>query len=182
MARVSASARHYAVAVFGLARDGNQLDAWQRELEQLVQLLAVPDAARVLTSPAVSEAERLAAIGQLMPRASDQFRSLLQILISRGRLDLASQILDEFRRLLDEYRGVAVVEVTTAVPLDPAATRLLTQRLATFTGKQVRLESRVDPSIIGGVVARIGDELIDDSVRGRLDRLRRQLKSGAERA
>ena len=179
MARVTSSARRYAAAVFALARDASSLDEWARELEQVVQLLQVPDASRALNSPAVPEAQRLAAIAQLLPQVSRPFRSFLEILVQRGRLELAPQILDEFRRLTDEHRGVAVVEVTTAVPLDAQATRLLSQRLATYTGKQVRLEMQVDPAVIGGVVARIGDELIDDSVRGRLERLRRNLISGA---
>jgi len=178
MARVSGSARRYATALFVLARDSSQLDRWSRELEQLVTLLQTPDAAQVLTSPAVPEDQRLAALGQLLPGTSPQFRSFLEILVRRGRLELAPEILAEFRRLWDDYRGVVVAEVTTAFPLDANATRLLTQRLTSFTGKQVRLEPRVDPSIIGGVVARVGDELIDDSVRGRLDRMRRRLAGG----
>ena len=178
MARISGSARRYAAAVFGLARDTNSLDAWLADLERLAQVLQAPEAERALTSPAVPEAQRLAALERILPGLQPQMRSFVAILVQRGRLQLAAEILADFRRRLDEHRGVAIVEVSTAIPLDAASERVLAERLSRYTGRQVRLEKRVDPDLIGGVVARIGDELIDDSVRGRLDRLHRRLAGG----
>jgi F-type H+-transporting ATPase subunit delta len=178
MPQISSSARHYAAAVFEVARESNSLDEWLTDLERVAQVLAVPQAERALTSPAVPEGERLAALKRLVPDLGPPAQSLLTILVQRGRLQLVPQILADYGRRLDEHRGVAIVEVTTAVALDGDSERVLAERLSRYTGRQVRLEKQVDPEIIGGVVARIGDELIDDSVRGRLDRLHRRLAGG----
>jgi F-type H+-transporting ATPase subunit delta len=180
MAQISGSARRYAAAIFELAREGNAFETWVADLARVVEILTHPDAERLLTSPAVPEDERIAALGQLVPGLSAPARSLVDILARRGRLELVPQVLLDFQRRLDELRGIADVQVTTAVPLDQESERLLTQRLTAFTGKQVRLEKQVDPDILGGVIARIGDELLDDSVRGRLDRLHRRLVGGID--
>jgi len=87
-------------------------------------------------------------------------------------------ITDSLHDLINERRGIVTAEVTTAVPLDAEMERLVAERLATYLDRppeKVVIRSRVDPTIIGGVIARIGDRLIDDSVRGRLDRLRQTL-------
>ncbi len=182
MAQIRGSARRYAAAVFEIARDSNSVQLWESELARLSEVFLSPNAATVLVSPSVSDSERRLALEQLVPNLSAPLQAFLDILIARRRLDLIPEILQDFRRRLDEFQGVAVVEVTTAVPMDAPTERLLTERLSGYTGKQVRIDAHVDPEILGGVVARIGDELLDDSVRGRLVRLRRRLSTGTDRA
>lgn len=80
-----------------------------------------------------------------------------------------------FRRLLNEHRGIAVAQVTTAIPIDERQKAVIASRLGRRFGKTVVLEPRVDPAILGGVIAQIGDTVIDSSIRGRLERLRRTL-------
>jgi F0F1-type ATP synthase delta subunit len=88
---------------------------------------------------------------------------------------LAAQIAEEFRVLLDEQRGIAWAEVLTAIPLDEEQKRRVAARLGEVTGKQVNVDAAVDPSILGGLIARIGDTLIDGSTRSRLLALKKEL-------
>ncbi len=169
------AARRYAEAVFGLARRDASEDAWASDLDRLAALLEVPLAAKALASPAVTASQKLAVIGAEVPGLQPVMRNLLQLLLHRGRLEMLPEIAGAYRELLNAARGIATAEVTTAVPLGEADRAVLVERLARYTGKQVRVEARVDGGILGGVVARIGDTLIDGSVRGRLEALRRRL-------
>ena len=105
-------------------------------------------------------------------------RNFLHILAERDRLVEVPGIADALRELINQRRGIITADVTTAVPLDAEMERLVAERLAAYLHRdadKVTIHSRVDPEIIGGVIARVGDQLIDDSVRGRLERLRRTL-------
>jgi F-type H+-transporting ATPase subunit delta len=98
--------------------------------------------------------------------------------VQRDRLDEVPGIADALQDLINAQRGIITAEVTTAIPLDQEMEHLVAQRLAAYLNRdpgKVTILSRVDPSIIGGVVARVGDQVLDDSVRGRLERLRQTL-------
>ena len=100
-------------------------------------------------------------------------------MIRRGRIDQLPRVAEEFHRLDDRRNGITTALATSAAPLGPAEVSALTERLQEMTGGRVRLDLEVDPSLLGGLVVRVGDRLIDGSVRGRLERLRNQLVSGA---
>jgi F-type H+-transporting ATPase subunit delta len=106
-------------------------------------------------------------------------RNLILLLLRRGRIRQLPRVAAEFRRLDDMRNNVVHAIATSASPLDDAELRAITARLEQMSGGEVALETAVDPDLIGGVVVRIGDRLIDGSVRGRLERLRNQLVSGA---
>ena len=169
------AARRYADAVFGLASRDNSHDAWAADLDRLAALLDVPQAAKALTSPAVPPSQKLAVIDAEVPGLRPHTRNLLHLLLHRERLELLPGIALAFHDLLNRARGIATAHVTTAVPLDDAARQQLATRLSRYLGQQVELVTTVDPSIMGGVVARVGDLLLDGSVRGRLEALRRRL-------
>src|SRR4051794_8342769 len=138
----------------------------------------MPSARTVFLSPAIPSEQKRAALDRLLPDAPPMVRNFLHIVADRARLDEVPGIADSLRELINERRGINTAEVTTAIPLDVEMERLVAQRLATYLNRQpenIVIHARVDPSIIGGVIARIGDRLIDDSVRGRLDRLRQTL-------
>ncbi len=175
---LSGSAQRYADAAFAVARDQNALDPWQQGLDEVASLLSRPDVATALTSPAVPETQKRAALDQLAPGLPPLLRNLLHLLIERSRLAEVPNVAAAFRYLVNEERGLVTAEVTTAIPLDAELQRQVAQRLGAYLQhdpQKLVIESRVDPRIIGGVVARVGDTLIDDSVRGRIERLRRAL-------
>lgn len=175
MASPRASANRYAEAVLAIASDDRTFDAWLQDLERIQRVLADPAAGRVLTSPTIPEGERLAGLFGLLPDLRPETRKFAALLVERGRLELITDIREELKRLVDEARGIVVAEVTSAVPLDARQREVVAGRLARYTGKQVHLDTAVDPDLIGGIVARIGDERIDDSIRGRLQRLKERL-------
>jgi len=138
----------------------------------------MPSARTVLMSPAVPAQQKTAALDHILPTIATPIRNFLHILVDRDRLDEAPGIVEALRELINAQRGIITAEVTTAVPLDAELERVVAERLATYLGRdpqKLSIRSHVDPSIIGGVVARVGDEVIDDSVRGRIERLRRTL-------
>lgn len=175
MAMIRRVARRYAEAAFGLASASQTQDAWASDLDRLAVLLDVPEAEKALTSPAVPPAQKLAVVDAEAPGLPQPVRNLVQLLLHRDRLELLPDIARAYRELLNRQRGIVTAQVTTAVPLDDAERQALTQRLAAYVGKQVEVEAQVDPAIMGGVVARVGDLLLDGSVRGRLEALRQRL-------
>ncbi len=175
MARTSIRALRFAEAAFAVARDTNEIDAWLAALEQASLIFENTAAALFLSSPVEPAERKRAVLAELLPTIPATVRNFLGILAHRDRLDLIPQIVAAFRRLVNEYRSIVVADVTTAVPIDERQKTLISSRLGRRLGKTVVLEAHVDSSILGGVVAQIGDDVIDDSVRGRLERLRRAL-------
>ena len=174
----SASARRYASAAFTVAGRTDDYDTWLQVLGELTRMLQMPSARTVLLSPAVPSAQKAAALDRLLPNAAPMVRNFVHILVERDRLREVPGILEALRELINIQRGIITADVTTAIPLDTELERVVAQRLATHLGRdpnKVSIRARVDPSIIGGVVARVGDQVIDDSVRGRIERLRQTL-------
>ena len=111
--------------------------------------------------------------------ASRPVLNLIQLMLRRGRIEDLPHVAAEFRRLDNAQKGVTLAKATSAGPLSAAELKALTARLETLTGGTIELDVEVDPSLLGGLVVQVGDRLIDGSVRGRLERLRNQLVSGA---
>lgn len=177
VASASASARRYAEAVFDLATDVGAFDAWSRDLAVIAAFVADPEVAGLLASGKVprDEKTRLLSAG-LERQIAPMSWNLVRLLEQRGKTYLAPGILELFQERVDDTRGVANAVVTTAVPLEADEREAVASRLSALTGKQVNVTPVVDESIIGGIVARIGDELIDGSTKSRLVALKRRLE------
>jgi F-type H+-transporting ATPase subunit delta len=185
MARPTTAARRYAEAAFQVAERDGTFDAWRSALGALGAALGDERLATGLANPAtpLEAREKLldAVLGSVAgaakkaagkPAAGAQVANLALLLLRRGRIDLLPA-------LDDRRQGIVAASATSATPLGPDEVRSLTARLEQMTGGRVALDLSVDPSIIGGLVVRVGDRLIDGSVRGRLERLRSRLVSGA---
>jgi F-type H+-transporting ATPase subunit delta len=127
---------------------------------------------------ATAEVVRAAVSGPIR----DQLGNLVGLLVERRRVSLLPAIAREYGRLLDRERGVVPAVVTSAVPLSAEDAAAVQARVEAMTGSTVSLRSEVDPSLIGGLTLRVGDRLLDASVRGRLERLRSQLLAGSRQA
>jgi F-type H+-transporting ATPase subunit delta len=176
----SASAQRYATAAFDVAAGSGELDQWLASLDELTRILRMPSARSIFASPAVSVSDKRAAIERLLPNAPPMLRNFLGILADRDRLDEVPGIAEALQELVNRRRGIVTADVTTAVPLDAEMEQTIAARLATYLRRdpqKVSIRARVDPDIIGGVLARVGDQVIDDSIRGRLERLRAALAS-----
>jgi F-type H+-transporting ATPase subunit delta len=131
----------------------------------------------VLTNPAIAAAKKAALVKELVQRArlSVILGRLLVLLAERDRLVLLPDLLDEYRRRLLDVMNVVRAEVVTAVPLPQDRVIALEQALAAMTGRTVSMDARVDPGIIGGVVAKIGSIVYDGSVKRQLEKMRETL-------
>jgi F-type H+-transporting ATPase subunit delta len=174
----SASARRYAAAAMYVASESGDYDTWLNGLAEFSRILQMPSARVIFTSPAIAASNKRAALGRLLPNLSPLVRNFLSILADRDRLGQVPAIREAMVERVNQQRGVITAEVTTAIPLDADLERTVAQRLGAYLEhdpQRITIRTRVDPSIIGGVVARIGDTLIDDSIRGRIQRLGRAL-------
>lgn len=178
--RYDIAAKRYAEAVFGIASDTRTEDQWRQDLASIAELARFPGVEAFLNNAKVTPAEQQRLIDTGLRDLSPQAINLARLLLQRGRLLLAPQIAYEYDRMLDAARNIQHAEVTTAVPLDEASRRAVLERLRQLSGAtEIRLETRVDPDIIGGMIARIGDRLIDGSTRTRLVQLKRSLAGAA---
>ncbi len=176
MAGRGASARRYAEAVFELANENGSLDAWSRDLRTIAGFVGEPQVAGLLASGRVPAADRLKLLTAGLEQQVEPLAwNLVRLMEGRGKVHLAPDVQRAYQEMADERAGVAHAIVTTAVPLSDDERNAIAARLSSLTGKQVDVTAVVDDAIIGGVVARIGDQLIDGSTRTRLTALKRRL-------
>ncbi len=172
-------AGRYASALFDLARDQRQIDAVGRSLETLNQALADSrDLNELVESPLVSREEAGKAFAAIAPQLNlDPITAnFLRVLARNGRKNQLRPIVRAFRRLAAEHRGEAVAEVLTARPLNDDQLAQLGQQLRTRIGRDVNIDAQVDPSILGGIVVKLGSQRIDASIRTKLNRLAQAMK------
>lgn len=175
MPHASSLARRYAEAYFELARDAKDIPAWRAELAAVTDALLSERVAPALTNPKLSLAERTRLGLQLLDGASDPARNLARLLIERRRIGMLPGILSHYDALADREAGVVRAEVTAAVAVDTRLEKEIGEALAKKIGKSVETTVLSDPSIVGGLVIRIGDRVIDDSVRTHLQQLQAAL-------
>lgn len=172
-----AVAKRYAQALFEVGKEKGLLDQLLEDLVELSQVVAHPTLAQVLDNPKIPFSAKRDLVKRFLGDRTPYLLSFLDLIISKNRMSSVEQIRETYQRLLHADRGIEVAQVTTAVALARDEEERLAQRLAAITGKQVILELKVDPSILGGLVARIGDRVIDGSVMNKLKALRAELAS-----
>jgi F-type H+-transporting ATPase subunit delta len=180
MARArTTTARRYAEAAFEIAERDGTVDAWREQLERLAAATADDEVVRRLEDPNIPIDARLGAFRALLGKEMlPQVGNLLGLVLRRRRVEVLPAIAREFRRIYNRKQGIVEATATSAAKLDDRELAALRQRLEQMTGGRVELEIRVDPDLLGGVQVRLGDLLIDGSVRGRLERLRSRLAAG----
>jgi F-type H+-transporting ATPase subunit delta len=172
--------RRYARALFDTATRAGTVDQVEEDLKGVDQVLqSVPRLARVLQAPTIPREQKKAllktAFGDRVGQLTARF---LDLVVERRREDILRAIYQEFQRLANEARNILPVRVTAATELTDAERDALAASLAQRTGKRVVLEVEIDPQILGGLMLRMGDTVIDGSVRSRLDQLRNRLLAG----
>ena len=180
MARRETAARRYAEAAFEVAQRDDALEAWRTELDTAASIVADDRVGRMLANPALPLDQRIEMARAILGKTvSKPVLNLIGLMLHRGRIHELPRLAAEFRRLDNARQGITEATAISAAQLTEDEVRALTQRLEAMTGGRVELDVQVDPDLLGGLVVRVGDRMIDGSVRGRLERLRNQLVSGA---
>jgi F-type H+-transporting ATPase subunit delta len=173
-------AQVYARALFEAARDQGKLDELREQLAQFADALAENhELAVFFFSPYFSTAEKQEALGRVLDGAEEILLNFLALLIDKHRMPVIFRIRHEYERLWDEENRTLPVEITSAVELDRATTESLGKAIGERAGRKVTLAARVDPDILGGIVVRVGNSILDASIRNRLEQLRRHVAQGA---
>jgi F-type H+-transporting ATPase subunit delta len=172
----TAVARRYARALFELAEESGELEAWPKRLEALRRLFADPAVRAIVASPVVPPAQRLAAMDSVGPASlGPEAYNLARLLVETSATGIIDDLANEFEGLVDAAEGRVRGVATTAIPLEEPQRQQLARDLSRRLGQDVRLEYQVDKNILGGLVLRLGDRLIDASLRSRLQQLRLHL-------
>ena len=172
-------AGRYASALFDLARDQRQIDSVGRSLDALSQALVdSKDFGELVTSPLVSREEAGDAFAALAPQLGlDPITTnFIGVLARNGRKGQLPSVIRAFRRLAAEHRGETTAEIITARPLNDDQVGQLKQQLRARAGRDVTLDTTVDPAILGGIVVKLGSQQIDASIRTKLNRLASAMK------
>ena len=173
-------AQVYARALFEVAREQGKLDELRDQLAQFAEALEGDrQLAIFFFSPYFSTAEKEQGLERMISGADEALMNFLRLLIEKHRMPVLFRIRLEYQRLWDEENKVLPVEITSAIELDPATTESLGNRIGERAGRKVTLAARVDPEIIGGIVVRVGNSILDASIRNRLEQLRRHVAQGA---
>ncbi|KKK63653.1 hypothetical protein LCGC14_2992120 [marine sediment metagenome] len=170
------AARRYGEAAFQIARDQGREERWSEGLSLVASVFSDPEVAAVMQEARIPSAGKMGLAERALEGVDPLVLNLARLLVHRGRTALASQIAEAFQELVDAERGIAHALVTTAVPLSDDETRAVAEKLSEISDQQVVLEAQVDEGIIGGLIARIGDKLIDGSTRSRLAALKHRLR------
>lgn len=176
---VSGVSGRYATALFELARDEKSIDAIKADLDKFDAMLADSgDLKRLVRSPVFSAEVQMKALDAVLAKAgiSGTSAKFLRVLTANRRLFAVSDVIRAFRALVANFKGEATAEVTVAEQLNDKNLDALKSALKSVTGKDVALNVKVDPSIIGGLVVKLGSRMVDSSLRTKLNSIKHAMK------
>lgn len=172
-------AGRYAQALFDLARDSGGIDALSSQADDLASALGdSADLREVIASPILTRGAQEAAIAALASKMglSDELGNTLRLMARNRRLFALPQLLDRLRALIADHRGEVTADVVSAQELTAEQQARLTETLAAKSGKKVKLNTRVDEGLIGGMIVKLGSRMIDSSIRSKLASLQNSMK------
>ena len=172
-------AGRYATALFDLAHETNAIDAVKEDLDRFDALIAEnPDLLRLVRSPVFSADEQLQALAAVLQRAGigGLAEKFLKLVTANRRLFAVRDMVRGFRNLVADHKGEATADVTVAEPLKDNHVAALKSALKAISGKDVDLNVKVDPTILGGLVVKLGSRMVDTSLRTKLNAIRHAMK------
>jgi len=171
--------RTYAQALFDAAKEQGRLGAVREELDDFVAMLnEVPELDALLRNPQLDPVTKSEVLGKLLADSDELVRNFLRVIAARGRGGQIEEIVREFDALYAAEEKVLNVELTTAYDLSDEDAREIVGQIEKASSRTVEAKRSVDPDLIGGIVLKAGSLRVDSSVRGRLNRLRRELATG----
>ena len=174
------SARRYAQALFLIAEENGDQDQWLADLEVLASSSRNPDIIAFIDSPKIENVKKIEVLKEAFSKSiSDLALNLVSLLATRNYVASLSSIADAFQELVDSEKGVERAEIVSAVKLTDGQEKGVVDKLTQMVGKELSVTTFVDESILGGYLARVGDRLLDGSVKTQLEDMRRELLRGA---
>ena len=174
------SARRYAQALFLIAEKNGDQDQWLADLEVLASSSRNPDFIAFIDSPKIENVKKIEVLKEAFSKSiSDLALNLVSLLATRNYVASLSSIADAFQELVDSEKGVERAEIVSAVKLTDGQEKGVVDKLTQMVGKELSVTTYVDESILGGYLARVGDRLLDGSVKTQLEDMRRELLRGA---
>ncbi len=174
MPRIS-SGRRYAQAAFELALEKNELESWQQGLRKIADLAKDEEIMALFQNPRLPFPAKKTLLEKQLGEINPLAFNLALLLVSKGILRRVGDILQQYNALLDAHQGMKRAKVVAALPLGDQESKAISRRLGEIVERKVVIDAQVDPSIIGGFIARVGDTLIDGSIRQRLETLKKSL-------
>jgi F-type H+-transporting ATPase subunit delta len=173
-------AQVYARSLFEVAREHDKLDVLREQLGQVADAIASNrELQTFFFSPYFSTEEKQDALERVLDGADEILMNFLGLLIEKHRMPVIFRIRQQYERLWEEENRTLPVEITSAIELDEATTASLGKAIGERTGRKIMLASRVDPDILGGIVVRVGNSILDASIRNRLEQLRKHVARAA---
>jgi len=166
----------YARALFEVATEKNKIDVVREELGQFTDALA--DSRELQTfffSPYFSTEEKKDGLHKAVTGADPEIQNFLELLLEKHRMPVVFRIRRDYDQLWEDAHKLLPVQITSAVELDPSIAERIGDEIGRQTGRTVELTSTVDPDVIGGIVLRVGNSILDASIRNRLENLRKQV-------
>ena len=173
------SGKRYGQAIFELAQEQGETAPWGQDVALVAEAFEDTDFNVLLKHAGVSAEDKLSAVEMVLGSVNPMVRNMVNLLVARGLVGAIPDACREYTELLDQQQGRQRVEVTTAVPLEPAEIERINDFVAVLIGREVVVTPHVDESILGGLVIQIGDRLLDGSARARLNGLRERLSAGS---
>ena len=180
MAEKSIQAKRYAQAIFEIAKEHNEFDKWLGYLQQIAVLAQSAEFVAVMGNPKIPFEQKFKLLDIELKNINSMALNLVSMLVSKDRFYLISNISIAYQQILDAYRGIEKAEVTTAVPLDEKERQKMAERLSQITGKKIVMTVKVDPDILGGMIAKVGEKIIDGSTKSQLEALKKELAGAGE--
>jgi F-type H+-transporting ATPase subunit delta len=169
----------YARSLFDVAREHAKLDELREQLAQFADALNEHrELAVFFFSPYFSTKEKQQALDRILQGADDEFVNFLKLLIENHRMPVIFRARQQYERMWEAENRLLPVDITSAVELDSETTEDLGRSIGERAGRKVKLASHVDPDILGGIVLRVGNSILDASIRNRLEQLRRHVAQG----
>ena len=173
-------ARTYARALFDAAKDQGRVEEVREELDSFVTALHdVPELDALLRNPQLNPSAKAEALRALLANADELVRNFLRLVAEKGRAPLIEEMAGEYEAIVAAEEQILNVEVTTAYELSDQEADSIVKQIEQASGRRVEAERSVDPDLVGGLVLKAGSLEVDSSVRGRLNRLRRELAQGS---
>jgi F-type H+-transporting ATPase subunit delta len=170
----------YARSLFEVAREHGKLDELREQLGQFADALNENrELAVFFFSPYFSTTEKEDALERVLDGAEESFLNFLRLLIENHRMPVIFRARQRFERMWEQENRMLPVDITSAIALDEATTESLGRTIGERAGRKVKLSAHVDPDILGGIVLRVGNSILDASIRNRLEQLRRHVAQGA---